>query len=95
MPSSALFQHLLVSEVYYSYFVHVVRFMGDCTETYTVGQLISFESVALVTINMCGRDNMSLAAYSSIPRSLRINSGKPNQTCEGLLTLLVVQQTEA
>ena len=33
--------------------------------------------VSLVTVNMCGWDNMSLVAYSSLPRSLRINSNKP------------------
>ena len=33
--------------------------------------------VSLVTLNMCGWDNMSLVAYSSLPRSLRINSNQP------------------
>ena len=36
--------------------------------------------VALVTLNKCGWDNMSIVAYSSLTRSLRINSNKPKQT---------------
>ena len=44
-----------------------------------------YNAIAPIGLNVCGPDNVSLAAYTSLLQSLVINSNKPDPTIASML----------